>query len=65
MKTIIPSRKATKQYLGESPTMKMDADEKELLDSVERANGSRPRVPSASAPVIPATGRRRSARTGG
>jgi predicted DNA binding CopG/RHH family protein/uncharacterized DUF497 family protein len=34
LKTIIPSRKATKEYLGESP-MKIDADEKELLESVE------------------------------
>jgi predicted DNA binding CopG/RHH family protein len=33
---IIPSRKATKQYLGEGPMMKLDADEKELLDSVGR-----------------------------
>ena len=37
LKTIIPSRKATKQYLGEeSDDMKIDADEKELLESVER-----------------------------
>ena len=36
VKTIIPSRKATKEYLGEEPDMKMDADEKELLESVER-----------------------------
>jgi hypothetical protein len=36
LKTIIPSRNATRQYLGEDPTMKMDADEKELLESVER-----------------------------
>src|SRR5262245_21907300 len=36
LKTIIPSRKATKQYLAEESTMKLDADEKELLDSVER-----------------------------
>ena len=36
LKTIIPSRKATKQYLGEESDMKMDADEKELLESVER-----------------------------
>jgi predicted DNA binding CopG/RHH family protein/uncharacterized DUF497 family protein len=35
LKAIIPSRRATKQYLGEEPTMKMDADEKELLESVE------------------------------
>ena len=33
LKTIIPSRKATKQR---SPTMTLDADEKELLESVER-----------------------------
>lgn len=36
LKTIIPSRKATKQHLGEESTMKLDADEKELLGSVER-----------------------------
>jgi predicted DNA binding CopG/RHH family protein len=37
LKTIIPSRKATKQYLGEeSDVMKTDADEKDLLESVER-----------------------------
>jgi predicted DNA binding CopG/RHH family protein len=39
LNTIIPSRKATKQYLREevrSPTMKIEADEKELLESVER-----------------------------
>jgi predicted DNA binding CopG/RHH family protein len=45
LKTIIPSRKATKEHLGEE-SMKRDADEKELLDSVERgewksANGSK------------------------
>jgi predicted DNA binding CopG/RHH family protein len=34
---IIPSRKATKQYLGEAAEiMKIDADENELLESVER-----------------------------
>jgi len=32
LKTIIPSRKATKQYLW-NLTMKLDADEKELLAS--------------------------------
>jgi predicted DNA binding CopG/RHH family protein len=36
LKAIIPSRRATKQYLGESPTMKMDADERESLESVEQ-----------------------------
>jgi predicted DNA binding CopG/RHH family protein len=36
LKTIIPSRKATKKTSGRSPTMKLDADEKELLESVER-----------------------------
>jgi predicted DNA binding CopG/RHH family protein len=36
LKTIIPSRKATKQYLGEEADVKLDADEKELLESVER-----------------------------
>ena len=32
---IIPSRKATKAY-SVSPTMKLDPDEKELLESVQR-----------------------------
>jgi hypothetical protein len=32
----IPSRKATKRTSGRSPTMKLDAEEKELLESVER-----------------------------
>jgi predicted DNA binding CopG/RHH family protein/uncharacterized DUF497 family protein len=36
LKTIIPSRKATSNTWVRSPTMKLDADEKELLDSVER-----------------------------
>jgi predicted DNA binding CopG/RHH family protein len=36
LKTIIPSRKATKQYLGEEADVKLDADEKELLESVDR-----------------------------
>jgi predicted DNA binding CopG/RHH family protein len=36
LKTIIPSRKATKEYLVKSRTMKIDADEKELLESVGR-----------------------------
>ena len=37
LKTIIPSRKATKEYFGgKKPTMKLDPDEKELLESVER-----------------------------
>ena len=36
LKTIIPSRKATKEHSVRSPTMKIDADEKELLESVER-----------------------------
>ena len=36
LKTIIPSRKATKDTSVRSPTMKIDADEKELLESVER-----------------------------
>ena len=31
-KTIIPSRKATKEYSMRSPTMNIDADEKELLE---------------------------------
>ena len=36
LKTIIPSRKATKDTSVRSRTMKIDADEKELLESVER-----------------------------
>jgi predicted DNA binding CopG/RHH family protein len=36
LKAIIPSRKATKRTSGRSLTMKLDADEKELLESVER-----------------------------
>jgi predicted DNA binding CopG/RHH family protein len=36
MKTIIPSRKATKENSVKRPTMKPDADETELLESVER-----------------------------
>ena len=49
LKTIIPSRKATKQYLGEESDMKIDADEKELLESVDRgewksAGGKRERT---------------------
>jgi predicted DNA binding CopG/RHH family protein len=36
LKTIIPSRKATKSTSARSLTMKIDADEKELLESVER-----------------------------
>ena len=50
LKTIIPSRKATKQYSVRSPTtMKIDADAKDLLESVERgewksAGGKRERT---------------------
>jgi len=37
LNNIIPSRNATKQYLEKSRTiMKLDADDKESLDSVER-----------------------------
>ena len=36
LKTIIPSRKATKEYLGEESDGELDTDEKELLESVER-----------------------------
>jgi predicted DNA binding CopG/RHH family protein len=32
----IRAGKATKQYLGRSPTMKLNADDKELLESVDR-----------------------------
>ena len=36
LKTIIPNRKATNSTWVRSPTMKLDADEKELLGSIER-----------------------------
>ena len=36
LKTIIPSRQATKRYLDEESDNQIDADEKELLESVER-----------------------------
>lgn len=45
--------------------MKIDADEKELLESVERGNGSPPVAVSANALASLATRRRRSRRTGG
>ena len=32
LKTIIPSRKATKQYFGEESDDELDADEKDLLE---------------------------------
>ncbi len=35
---MIPTRKATKEYLVRRPTMKLDADEKELLESVKRGD---------------------------
>jgi hypothetical protein len=63
LKTIIPSRKATKQYLGEEADVKLDADEKELLESVDRgewksaSGGKRERAPYSATP------RRRFART--
>ena len=45
--------------------MKMDADEKELLESVERGEWKSAGVASASGLATPATRRRRSARTDG
>ena len=45
--------------------MKIDADEKELLESVERGEWKSAAVASASEPVTPATRRRRSVRIGG
>jgi predicted DNA binding CopG/RHH family protein len=46
LKTIIPSRKATKQYLEKEPDdMKLEADEKELLDSVDRGEWRSTRAP--------------------
>ena len=65
LKTIIPSRKATKSTSVRSRTMKMDADEKELLSPSSVASGNLPRLASASAPVTPATRRPRSVRIGG
>jgi hypothetical protein len=40
LKAIIPSRKATREYPVGSPTMKIDADEKELLESVPSTHDS-------------------------
>ena len=45
--------------------MKIDADEKELRESVERGDGSPPRVASESVLGTPATRRPRSARIDG
>src|SRR5262245_58432613 len=36
LKTIIPSPNATRQYLGEVSEVKLDTEERELLESVER-----------------------------
>jgi predicted DNA binding CopG/RHH family protein len=44
LKTIIPSRKATKRYL-ENRNMKLETDEKEILDSVERGEWRSARAP--------------------
>jgi hypothetical protein len=62
LKTIIPSRKATKEYLVRSPTMKIDADEKELLAPSSAGSGSPPAAASASELGTPATPRPRFAR---
>jgi uncharacterized DUF497 family protein len=64
LKTIIPSRRATKPYVR-SPTVKLDADEKELRAPSSAASGSPPRAAHASAPGTRATRRPRSARIGG
>ena len=53
LKTIIPSRKATKEYLGEESTMKIDADEKELLESVERGEWKSAKAASANERATP------------
>ena len=45
--------------------MKIDADEKELLESVERGSGSPPGVAGANERAIADTRKLRSARTGG
>ena len=44
--------------------MNFDADEKELLESVERGEWKSARAASAHEPVSPGTRRRRSARIG-
>ena len=65
LKTIIPSRKARSSASGRSPMTKIDADEKELLESIERGEwksaggGKRERLGSL------ATQRRRSRKTDG
>ena len=65
LKTIIPSRKATKQYLGE------ESDDEDLMlrrrscsSPSIAANGSPQRAANASGPDTLATRRLRSARTG-
>ena len=65
LKTIIPSRKATKHTSVRSPTMKIDADEKELLESVERGEWKSAGGGKRERARTPATPRPRSARTGG
>ena len=64
LKTIISSRKATKEYLGEE-SMKNDADEKELLESVERGEWKSAGGGKRERTGTPVTPRPRSARTGG
>lgn len=63
LKTIIPSRKATKRTSVRSPTMKIDAEEKELLESVERGEWKSAGRGKRQRSVLPPTPRRRSART--
>jgi hypothetical protein len=65
LKTIIPSSKATKCTSARSPTMNLDADEKELLESVEGGVGSPPAGTNASWAAAGAATKRRSARNGG
>ena len=66
LKTIIPSRKATKQYLGE------ESDDEDLMPTKRScsspssaASGSPPAAASASELATPATQRPRSAKTDG
>jgi hypothetical protein len=56
LKTIIASRKVTTQYLGRKPTMKMDADEKELLESVVRGEWKSAGESVTTTPLVTGSG---------
>jgi hypothetical protein len=61
LKIIIRAERRRSSTWLRSPTMKLDADENELLDDVERGEWKSPRVADASAPGTPVTRRPRSA----